>query len=36
LAAAALSQLDRVGVEELGSERLHEFAEKQPANLRRI
>jgi hypothetical protein len=34
LAAAALSRLDRVGVEELGSERLHEFAEKQPAEIR--
>jgi hypothetical protein len=29
LVAAALSRLDSVGLEELGSERLHEFAEKQ-------
>jgi hypothetical protein len=34
LAAAALSLLDSVGLEELGSERLHEFAGKQPAEIR--
>jgi hypothetical protein len=33
LAAAALGRLDGVGPEELGSERLREFAEKQPAEI---